>query len=121
MGWLSQRIGQRKENQAADWLKQQGIALVMSNYRCKGGEIDLIGQTSDGLLVFFEVKHRQTTFHGHPAEALTAKKQQRLFHAAQWFLQQHPAYQSCPMRFDLLTFVGNQTQPQWLPNAFGGW
>ncbi|KUJ72766.1 YraN family protein [Thiomicrospira sp. WB1] len=121
MGWFSQRTGQHKERQAARWLKQQGVHIITRNYRCKGGEIDLIGQTQDKILVFFEVKHRQTSDQGHPAEALTPQKQQRLLHAAQRFVQQHPKYQCDPMRFDLLTFLGEQTTPDWWPAAFGGW
>ena len=36
-------IGQKKEQQAADWLRKQGYEILAENYLCRGGEIDLIG------------------------------------------------------------------------------
>nr|Q31EY6.1 RecName: Full=UPF0102 protein Tcr_1695 [Hydrogenovibrio crunogenus XCL-2] len=118
MGWLSQKIGQQKEQQAAVWLKTQAITIVAQNFRCKGGEIDLIGLDTDDTLIFFEVKYRQSSTFGTASESVTPQKQQRLIQCAQNFLQKHPNYQACNMRFDVLFFEDNQTQPEWLQDAF---
>ncbi|WP_319557290.1 YraN family protein [Thiomicrorhabdus sp.] len=110
-------IGKRKENQAQKWLSKQGLKCVEENFRCRGGEIDLICRHDD-YLVFIEVKYRKNLDHGHPSEFVTAGKQGKIRHCAEVFLQSHAEYQSCPMRFDVITFSGNDTQPEWIQNAF---
>lgn len=43
--------------EAAAFLKKQGLFIVTKNFRCKSGEIDLV--VRDGkYLVFVEVKYR---------------------------------------------------------------
>lgn len=120
MGWFSQSKGKVAEQAAAIWLKQQGLTLLQQNYRCKGGEIDLIGLDGDQTLVFIEVKARKNQHFGHPAEAVDARKQKHLILCAQVFLQKHPQYQHHAMRFDILSLTDNQT-PEWLKNAFGAY
>lgn len=113
-------IGQQKEQQAADWLRFQGIEILAENYHCRGGEIDLIGfKPSSNQLIFFEVKYRKSTEYGHPAEFVTPQQQQRIIRCAEFFLLKHPAYQNARMQFDVLTFVDQQSQPQRIENAFG--
>ena len=41
---LASSIGQRAEQQACEYLTQQGLQLIEKNYRCRSGEIDLIMQ-----------------------------------------------------------------------------
>ncbi len=116
----SKFIGQHKEQQAARWLKRQQIKIVAQNFLCKGGEIDLIGfEETQNRLIFFEVKYRQSSAFGHPAETLRPQQQQRIIRCAQRFLQQHPQYQNCVMQFDLLTFLKDQAEPERIENAFG--
>ncbi|VAW49737.1 Predicted endonuclease distantly related to archaeal Holliday junction resolvase [hydrothermal vent metagenome] len=115
--------GQQKEQQACDWLQAQGFHILEQNYLCKGGEIDIIALSSHTLsqatLVFFEVKYRKNDHFGHPIEFVTQKKQHRIIQCAQLFLLKNPTYAHCPMRFDVMTFEGAQTTPQWIENAFG--
>ncbi|MDG4812261.1 YraN family protein [Hydrogenovibrio sp. 3SP14C1] len=118
MGWFSQKIGQQKEQQAAVWLKTQAIKVVAQNFRCKGGEIDLIGLDANRTLIFFEVKYRQNSAYGTASEFVTPQKQQRLIQCAQTYLQKHPDYQAYNMRFDVLCFENSQPQPEWLQDAF---
>ena len=51
------QIGTFYENAACEYLKKQGVCILEQNYRCKMGEIDIIGR-HEGYLVFFEVKYR---------------------------------------------------------------
>lgn len=111
------KIGQQKEQQAKQWLKKQGFKIIAENYHCKGGEIDLIG-LKDENLTFFEVKFRQSSNYGHPAEMVTYQKQQHIVHCAQTFLLKHPKHQERAMQFDVLTFSADQTEPDWIQNAF---
>lgn len=118
MGWLSQQTGQQKERQAALWLQQQHVQLVAQNFRCRGGEIDLIGLDPQHTLIFVEVKARKNTEYGHPSEFITAQKQRRLQQCAQYFLLTHPQYQNHSCRFDSIIFIG-QNPPEWQQNIIG--
>lgn len=120
MSWLSQNLGKTKEQQAATWLKQQKIDLLEKNFRCKGGEIDLIGleKHPSPTLVFFEVKYRKNAEYGAPEEFISAEKQKRIIRCAQTFLRKHPQYHQHAMRFDTLSFQANEAHPRWLKDAF---
>ncbi|WP_373019162.1 YraN family protein [Thiomicrorhabdus sp.] len=116
----SKLIGRTKEQQAAAWLRQQGIELLEHNYHCRGGEIDLIGfDRRSNQLIFFEVKYRQSSDYGHPAEFVTAPQQKRIIQCAQHFLLKHPDLQNAGMQFDVLTLLDEQTVPERIENAFG--
>lgn len=91
------------EQLAAQWLQQQGLTLVVSNHHVKGGELDLIMYDQD-ILVFIEVKHRTTTYYGHPLETVTLQKQRRLIRAAKLYIAQHAI--SAPCRFDIVAITG---------------
>lgn len=107
--------GLAAEKIAATFLAQQGLKLVTTNFHCRYGEIDLIMQ--DGItLVFVEVRLRTNATFGSAAASITSKKQQKLIHTAQFYLQQH-AIQS-PCRFDaILMHKADDTQIEWLRNA----
>ena len=111
------KVGHQKEQQAKQWLKKQGFKIIAENYHCKGGEIDLIGLRGESL-TFFEVKFRQSYNYGHPAEMVTSQKQKHIVHCAKTFLLKNPKHQDRAMQFDVLTFSANQTEPDWIQNAF---
>ena len=50
-------IGRKYEEKAAELLEKQGYFILERNYRCKQGEIDLIGKEGEHLC-FIEVKYR---------------------------------------------------------------
>ena len=95
--------GRLFENQAAAYLAQQGYRILEQNFRSTRGEIDLIAE-DDGTLVFAEVKYRSSGRAGSGAEAVDARKQQRIVHCARVYLMMHKAYASYPCRFDVLSF-----------------
>ena len=116
--------GQQKELQARAWLEQHHIEIIAQNFLCRGGEIDLIGRSKatknqPSRLIFFEVKYRKNSLYGHPAEFVTPQKQHRLLLCAQTFLLKHPDLADSPMQFDVITFEGEQTTPEWIEDAFG--
>jgi putative endonuclease len=104
--------GDAGEALALHYLQQRGLTLVQRNFRCKGGEIDLIMQES-GCLVFVEVRKRADTRHGGAAASVTARKQARLIIAAQVFLQRYRMPPPC--RFDVIAIDGSAIE--WLKNA----
>lgn len=78
-------VGSAAERTAADFLRQRGYHILERNFRCRGGEIDLIA-LDGGTLVFIEVKARRTLARGTPIEAVTPLKQARVCRAAQSYL-----------------------------------
>lgn len=115
-----QRKGYHYENAALGYLQQRGLRLLVRNYRCKAGEIDLV--MHDGaMLVFVEVRFRASVRHGKPHETVDARKQARVRKAAQYFLLCHPHLQSCDCRFDVLALWPDNTgqlQQLWIAAAF---
>ena len=104
--------GQAGEDDALEYLRQNGLTLVERNFRCKGGEIDLI-MRQQAALVFVEVRKRADNRHGGAAASVTAAKQARLLIAAQIYLQRYKNPPAC--RFDVIAIEG--TALTWLQNA----
>ncbi len=111
--------GLAAEQQARRYLESRGLVLVESNYRCRGGEIDLVMRDGD-CLVFVEVRQRRSARYGSGAESVTWHKQQKLIHAAQHYLLARRALDRAA-RFDVvsLTGQGKQAAIHWIRDAFG--
>ncbi|MEK7139232.1 MAG: YraN family protein [Patescibacteria group bacterium] len=80
-----QALGQWGERVAAWWLAGHGYTIVGRNYRCRGGEVDIIARQA-GQLAFFEVKTRRTVEFGYPEEAFGRLKQHRFQKAVDHYL-----------------------------------
>lgn len=70
-------LGRSGEALAAGYLEAQGMRIVDRNWRCRGGEIDIVAVDGD-VLVIAEVKTRKSLAYGHPFEAVDADKLARL-------------------------------------------
>lgn len=99
--------GKKAERLAAAYLIHRGIRIVEKNYRCRQGEIDLIGWEKD-CLVFIEVKARKDLSCGYPGEAVTLVKQKRIFDTALFYCYQKKIDKNCPLRFDVVEILKNQ-------------
>ncbi len=104
--------GQAGEDAALTHLQQHGLTLRERNFRCKGGEIDLVMQ-EHGALVFVEVRKRAQSRYGGAAASITGAKQRRLIIAAQVYLKRFKMPPAC--RFDVIAIDG--TDLTWLKNA----
>ena len=113
---MNQReVGTKQESRAAEYLETLGYQILERNFRCRQGEIDLIGR--DGrYLVFFEVKYRKTARNGIPAEAVGYVKQQRIRYTAQFYLYSRHYQEDMPCRFDVVSILGDQIS--WILDAF---
>ncbi len=105
--------GAAAEQVAADYLIRQGLKLVARNFRCRGGEIDLV-MRDGATLVFVEVRARARSDFGGAAESITATKQGRIILAARHYLARHPI--DAPCRFDAVLLQAGRLQ--WLQAAF---
>ncbi|MGH8799565.1 MAG: YraN family protein [Casimicrobiaceae bacterium] len=92
--------GAAAEALAAEFLQVCGLAIVERNYRCRGGEIDLIARDGD-TLVFVEVRLRSSAAFGGAAASITAAKRRRLALAAAHYLARLNR-EPPPCRFDAI-------------------
>ncbi|HLJ54118.1 MAG TPA: YraN family protein [Chthonomonadaceae bacterium] len=99
------QIGADGERVARAHLERLGWSIVALNYRCPGGEMDIIAEApaDDGTtLVFVEVKTRRGGGHGSPIEAVDPRKIERLRAIARSFLSARDAGGEEPAcRFDV--------------------
>lgn len=93
-------LGRWGEAEAAKFLEAKGYQILVKNYRCRLGEIDLICSWQ-GRLVFVEVKTRKSTTYGYPAEAVTKAKQEKIRLVALSYLQETKARYSS-LAFDVV-------------------
>ena len=105
--------GSEAEQRAADFLIGRGLRLVARNWRCKGGEIDLVMQEG-ATLVFVEVRARSGANFGGAAASITSAKQARIIQAARHYLAAKGL--DVPCRFDAVLIQNGGLE--WLQGAF---
>ncbi len=116
----SKAVGDDAEARALAYLQQQGLQLLVRNYRLAGGphqrgaEIDLILRDRDGTLVFVEVRARRGVGHGGAAASVSAAKQRRIVRAARHYLMGLVVLPAC--RFDVIAIDAGGLR--WLQAAF---
>ena len=105
----------RYEEQVAEYLKMHGFMLLAQNFRCRQGEVDLIG-IHEECLVFVEVKYRKNSSVGMPEEAVNTLKQQRICRVSDYYRLTHPWESERQIRYDVVAICGDQFL--WHKNAF---
>lgn len=120
-------LGRRGEQAAARFLKKSGLKILARNYRCPGGEIDLIAlDTSMGrtgkpeTIVFVEVKTRSTETPAGPESAVGVHKRKQVKKAARYYLRHHPT-DGYHTRYDVVAVViepGQNPAIRHMPGAF---
>ncbi len=113
----SKAIGDLAEGLAARFLEQQCLKVLTRNFRCRGGEIDLICRNGR-TLVFVEVRLRRNSAFGGAAESITNSKQRRIILAAQHYLAANVKTE-CACRFDCILLDGRtEDHIEWIRDAF---
>lgn len=111
-------LGDRGENVAARYLRNQGYKIIARNFRCAIGEIDIIARDRESL-VFVEVKTR-TYDDPTPEEQVNNAKQHQITKAAKFYMGRYGVPQP-PARFDVVAIVwptGREPQIRHTTNAF---
>jgi putative endonuclease len=85
-------IGKIGEDLACIYLINKGYQILERNYKKKFGEIDIIVETFDKILVFIEVKTlRRSGAHFSPEDNFTTHKINRVKRMAEFFVAEHPS------------------------------
>jgi putative endonuclease len=116
-----QQTGLRAENAAAAHLQSLGAHILLRNYRCRSGELDIVAQLGRDELVIVEVRTRSSDAYGGAAASVDAGKRRRLIRAANRLLQERRDLAKLRVRFDVMVVSGpSSDSPQilWIKHAF---
>lgn len=80
----STQIGNRAEDEAANYLVRLGHEIIARNWKTKYCEIDIVSQ-KDGTLYFTEVKYRRQPNQGGGLAAITQRKLNQMRYAARFY------------------------------------
>ena len=111
---LNKVIGCKGEIFAQEYLKKKRYKILALNYKDKIGEIDIVAQIKK-VIVFVEVKSRETIAFGRPCEAVNFEKQNKIRRVAQSFLIRNHLVES-QVRFDVIEVIGDKLNH--IENAF---
>jgi putative endonuclease len=118
---IRKRTGEHGEEIAAAFLTARGYRILERNFRCKGGEVDIIARDpADKSLVFVEVKSRRSLSYGVPQLAVTPFKQRQISKAALTWIAKNNQHDK-NARFDVIAILldtDDQHQIEHILNAF---
>ena len=93
------------EEIAVGFLTVRGYRILERNFRCRGGEVDIIARDpADKSLVFIEVKARRGLAYGVPQLAVTPFKQRQVSKAALTWLSKNRLHDT-NARFDVIAIL----------------
>jgi len=108
------------EAAALEFLTGKGLQLLLRNYRCRGGEIDLV-MLDGATLALIEVRLRSDIRYGGAAASVDTRKQKRLTLAARHLLLTKPELTRYRARFDVVALTPQTKEAlkiDWLRDAF---
>lgn len=114
----SSGFGHWGEDYAALYLQEHGYSVLVRNYHCQRGEIDIIAAKNNELS-FVEVKARRNLVFGRPAEAVNKRKQMRIRLTADAYLQECKHFYQC-FHFDVIEIlaISGQVELNHLRDCF---
>jgi len=113
-------LGKAGEEAGAAWLESRGMRVIERNFRCRLGEIDIIGEM-DNMTVIVEVRGRSSDKWGIAAESVNYDKQRKLRRLATYYMC-HMGKADEAYRIDVLSLRygadGDPVEFQWIKSAF---
>lgn len=113
--------GAMGEEIATNFLISRGYSILERNFRCKGGEVDIVAHEPDNRsLVFIEVKARRNLAYGLPQLAVTPFKQRQISKAALTWIAKNRQHDR-NARFDVIAILldgGGLHKVEHICNAF---
>lgn len=103
-----QSLGRQGEKMAIDFLLSKGYSICETNYRTRGGEIDIIAEKNN-VQIFIEVKTRTGDEKGKPYEAVTYRKVIHLQRAISFYLKEKNK-KTGALRIDVISIELNPDQ-----------
>ncbi|HMN12492.1 MAG TPA: YraN family protein [Bellilinea sp.] len=114
-------IGDWGESIAASYIEKQGFTVLERNFRTPYGELDIIAQNGE-VLVIVEVKTRTSTKFGHPESAITEAKMAHMQSAVEFYLTTLPCMPG-EIRLDVISISAKpgtiEYDVEWFENVTG--
>ena len=112
------RLGREGEDGAVRFLRARGYKILRRNFRAPGGgEVDIVCRHGD-VLVFVEVKTRETEDFGRPLDAVNPKKKRLIIRGAMRWLRLLDRT-DIHIRFDVIEIVHSPAyEIRLIENAF---
>ncbi len=96
--------GAAAEELAAAALIEKGYRVLDRNWRCRFGELDIVAEKGETLVVI-EVRSRSgTASFGTPSESVNARKVMQVRNTAEQYVHQKRYYER-PIRFDVISIM----------------
>ena len=114
----SKEFGDSGEERGALYLESQGYQILKRNQRTPYGEIDIIAQKNN-VIVIVEVKARSSDFFGSPESAVNFKKQEKIRQSALWWIQESGNHNK-EIRFDVLGILRRRKEEWEINHWIGG-
>jgi putative endonuclease len=113
----SHDLGKKGEELASEYLRDSGFTVIFRNWQWGKHEIDIIAE-KDNLIIFVEVKTRNSDFAMHPVTAITVEKQKSLIRAADGFIRTRKIDREA--RFDVISVIkkGESFETDHIEGAF---
>jgi putative endonuclease len=111
-------LGRTWEAHAAEFLGSRDIRIIARGYRCRLGELDIIGTDGSALIV---VEVRARGGESRAIETIGFHKRRRIVNATRHFLMKNPEWFSSPIRFDVIAIDhidSGEPEIRWVRNAF---
>jgi putative endonuclease len=118
-------LGRAAEDVACRHLERAGLELLVRNYRCRAGEIDLVMlEPRSGVLVLVEVRSRSRRDYGSAASTIGCRKQKRFSLAARHLVMTRRELRRLRIRFDVVAIdppavPTRAAEITWIRGAFG--
>lgn len=108
---VKKQRGQEGEDLAAELIQRDGLKILIRNFRCPVGEMDIIALEGE-TLIFIEVRSRSSQKFGWGEESIQPKKRIRLQRIAEYFILTRKYKEWPPIRFDLVAIRWDKDHPQ---------
>lgn len=108
-------LGAAGEAEAAQYLKERGMTVIQCNFRCRQGEIDIVGRHGE-YLVFVEVKYRRGAASGLPEDAVDKNKMRKICRVSDYYRYLKGYDENRPFRYDVVAI--DDKGIRWYQDAF---
>jgi putative endonuclease len=114
-------LGKEAEEIARSYLIAQGLKIVLENFRCRSGELDLVAFHGKELVIA-EVRMRTQVNYAGAAASVGPHKRARIISATRYLLLTHPKLGRHRVRFDVVALdraaAQDHSRIEWIRNAF---
>ena len=116
----NKNIGDEGEKLVLEYLRSNNYKIIYHNYRNQIGEIDIIAMDGD-ILVFIEVKTRNSKIYGRPSEAVNRRKQLKIINTSLLYIQINKL-NNVQIRYDVAeVYPLDNNKIIYIKNAFNAW